>query len=272
MESSQKCFTGLTIVFSIVSVGLLVAAFATDNWVSSTPKQGNNSTVAANRTGTKMYSGKSAFGVFKGEQTLNYVTGVRSAPLTVVCEPADHLCLYVFMRPGVVARTKLTELITAYKVHNGTHSSGYSQIQYGLFSFQLWVSTIVFLSLSIIMGLVTLGFSIFNIFGRPIETITGPMGLYVWNGISVLFVVVTLALFGTLYIMQLSNNYMMFDDYKIGWRIEGHTTLDYSFFFVIGAGGGFLLNIILLCLSGQSMNCSYPGAGEKEVDNGMILY
>ena len=62
--------------------------------------------------------------------------------------------------------------------------TGLEQIKYGLFSFPLWVCTIVFLSLSIVMGLVTIGFSIFNIFGRPIETITGPMGLYLWNGLS----------------------------------------------------------------------------------------
>jgi hypothetical protein len=59
--------------------------------------------------------------------------------------------------------------------------SGYSQIEYGLFSFPLWVSTIVALSLAIVFGLVTIGFSVFNVFGRPIETITGPMGLYLWN-------------------------------------------------------------------------------------------
>lgn len=272
MESKQKCFIGLTVAAAIASVGLLVASFATDNWVSATPKQGDNSTLAANRTDSTIYTGKSTFGIFKGEQTLNYVTGSRPGALTVVCEPADNLCLYVFMRPGVVARTKLTELITAYKGHNGTHSSGYTQVQYGLFSFQLWVSLIVFLSLSIVMGLVTIGFSVFNIFGRPIETITGPMGLYVWNGISVVFVSVSLALFVALYITQLSKNFMMLDDYKIGWRSEGHTSLDYSFIFVVGADVGFLLNMFLLCLSGQSMSCSYPGAGEKEVDNGMILY
>ena len=62
--------------------------------------------------------------------------------------------------------------------------SGFEQINYGLFSFPLWVCTIVFLSLSIVMGLVTIGFSVFNVFGRPIETITGPMGLYLWNGLS----------------------------------------------------------------------------------------
>ncbi|XP_076472784.1 uncharacterized protein LOC143302120 [Babylonia areolata] len=271
MESKQKKYIiGVTVALSVIAVALLVAAFATNTWVSSAPKQDVNSTAAKNRTDSMVFTGKSDFGIFKGEQTLNYVAGSRSAELTVICEPADGLCLYVFMRPGVVARTKLTQIITAYKESNGTDSSGYTQ--YGLFSFWLWASTIMFLALSIVMGLVNIGFSIFNIFGRPIETITGPMGLYVWNGIAFVFVVVTLAVFGTLYVTQLSKNFMMLDDYKIGWRSEGHTKLHFSFMYIIGAGAAFILNVVLLCLSGQSMRCGYSSAGEKEVDNGMILY
>ena len=90
--------------------------------------------------------------------------------------------------------------------------------------------------------------------------------------VSVLMTVMTLALFGALYSLQLSKNFMMFDDYKIGWRSEGHTNLDFSYFLIIGAAVAFVINFGLLCLSGQSLNCSYAGSGEKEVDNGMILY
>ena len=90
--------------------------------------------------------------------------------------------------------------------------------------------------------------------------------------ISVLMTVMTLVLFGTLFELQLSKNFLMFDDYHIGWRSEGHTYLDFSFFLVIGAAAAFVINFILLYLSGQSLSCSYAGSGEKEVDNGMILY
>ena len=57
-------------------------------------------------------------------------------------------------------------------------------INYGLFDFALWVTTIVMLSLSIVWGLVSIGFTAFNILGKPIETITGPMSLYLWNGLA----------------------------------------------------------------------------------------
>ena len=54
----------------------------------------------------------------------------------------------------------------------------------GLFNFGLWLSTIVFASLSIVLGLVALGFTLLNFFTKPIETITGPIGLYLWNSVA----------------------------------------------------------------------------------------
>lgn len=39
-------------------------------------------------------------------------------------------------------------------------------------------------ALGIIWGLVFIGFAIFNICGKPIETITGPLGLYLWKGLA----------------------------------------------------------------------------------------
>lgn len=53
--------------------------------------------------------------------------------------------------------------------------------EYGLFGFGYWVTILVMLSLGIVWGLVTISFTVFNIFGKPIETITGPLGLYLWN-------------------------------------------------------------------------------------------
>ena len=53
-----------------------------------------------------------------------------------------------------------------------------------MFSYGLWVSTIVAAAVSMVFGIVAIGFAIFNMFGKPIETITGPLGLYLWNGLA----------------------------------------------------------------------------------------
>ena len=52
------------------------------------------------------------------------------------------------------------------------------------FNMGLWVSTILFAVLAICWGLVAVVFSAINASIRPIETITGPMGLYLWNGLA----------------------------------------------------------------------------------------
>lgn len=44
-----------------------------------------------------------------------------------------------------------------------------------------WVSILIMLAMGIVWGLVSIGFTVYNIFGKPIETITGPLGLYIWN-------------------------------------------------------------------------------------------
>jgi hypothetical protein len=88
----------------------------------------------------------------------------------------------------------------------------------------------------------------------------------------VLLTVITLALFGGLFATELSENFLMLDDYIIGWRSKDKSNLSWSYFLVVGAAGAFVLNFILLFLSGQAISCNYASSGEKEVDNSMILF
>ena len=54
----------------------------------------------------------------------------------------------------------------------------------GLFTFGLWVAVLVLASLTIVWGLVSVAFALFNATSRPVETLTGPMGLYLWNAFA----------------------------------------------------------------------------------------
>ncbi len=51
----------------------------------------------------------------------------------------------------------------------------------GLFTFGLWVTTILMLAMAIVWALIAMGFAVLNASTKPIETITGPVGLYLWN-------------------------------------------------------------------------------------------
>jgi hypothetical protein len=79
MESKQKQLIALTVFFAVAGVGLLVAAFATDYWVTSSPYR--NLDPAENNVTTGDVTGNSSFGLFNGQQSLRYITGSRSFPL-----------------------------------------------------------------------------------------------------------------------------------------------------------------------------------------------
>ena len=49
------------------------------------------------------------------------------------------------------------------------------------FNHGLWGSTIGSMVVAMSWGIVAVSFAAFNAYTRPIEVITGPMGLYVWN-------------------------------------------------------------------------------------------
>ncbi|XP_046335098.1 clarin-3-like isoform X2 [Haliotis rufescens] len=233
MEPKKKNAMAVTLVLGILGVSLLIASFATDNWVTSSPVLKRSTQTPGNDTdgSATKYTGNITFGLFRGHRVLDYGIGPRPQDINVK-----------------------------------------DLIEYGLFNFGLWVSTIVMLALGIVWGLVSLGFTAFNVVGKPIETITGPAGLYLWNGLACTFSLLGALLFVGLFTKDLSSNVLPKDDVEVGWVSKDRTSLDYSFYFVVGAVLSFIASNVILLVSGQKLSCSYKRAGEKELDNGMILY
>ena len=52
------------------------------------------------------------------------------------------------------------------------------------FNHGLWGSTIAFMVVAMAWGIVAVSFAALNAYTRPIEVITGPAGLYVWNSVA----------------------------------------------------------------------------------------
>ncbi|RUS69836.1 hypothetical protein EGW08_022405 [Elysia chlorotica] len=178
------------------------------------------------------YTANITFGLFAGSRSIDYGIGIRSQNLI------SHL----------------------------------SEHWFGLFSLPLYVATLVMLVLAIVWGLVAVGFAIFNLFGRPIETITGPSGLYLWNILALVNSLAAIGVYLGLYFSQFEENILQQDALGAGFTSDGLTDLDYSFYFLVGAGAAFLVNIGILLISDRKCSCSFSGSAEKEVDNGMILY
>ncbi|XP_067657416.1 clarin-3-like isoform X2 [Haliotis asinina] len=273
MEQKKKNAMAVTLVFGILGVSLIIASFATDHWVKSSPVLKRSTQTPGNDTdgSATKYTGNITFGLFRGYRVLDYGIGPRPQDINVVCSGSDGVCAWSNSSDSA-KRTdyikRVIKLVNNVKI-NGTVKD---LIEYGLFNFGLWVSTIVMLALGIVWGLVSLGFTAFNVVGKPIETITGPAGLYLWNGLAGTFSLLGALLYVGLFTKDLATNVLPKDDVDIGWDSNDRTQLDYSFFFVVGAVLSFFVSNIILVVSGQKLSCSYNRAAEKELDNGMILY
>ncbi|KAK3597743.1 hypothetical protein CHS0354_006098 [Potamilus streckersoni] len=262
MSAGKKKLIICTIFPALASVVLISAALATHFWVTSSPekKTSNNGTIG--------FENSVNFGLFKGHKTINFGIGTRDSDIEVVCVAADAVCAWLSEGDVYLYKTGDVLIKTLLEVHKNTTGELY---EVGLFSYGQWITTIMMAALGIAFGLISVGFAIFNAVGKPIETITGPMGLYLWNGLACFFTILAMVLYLVLFFTTYKKNFLNYDEWK-QLRVEGTTNLGYSFFFVVIAMVLYLINIIILFLSGYKLRCSFGSEAEKVVDNGIILF
>lgn len=266
MEKRKKRSFYLIFTLALLATAATVVSLATDNWVESTPEKKDNT----NRTAIS--SSTVNFGLFKGSSILDFGwSGIgRDRVLKVVCKPSKGVCVFYPFPPGSSGdNSEAYNFIENVLNKNTTDRDNlYTE---GLFNYGIWMTCIISAALSIVFGLVTMGFAIFNIFGKPIETITGPIGLYLWNGTASLFAFLEMILFVILFQTTLKKNFMEKDAYE-KFDVSDYTKLGYSFFLVLCAVVLFLINIVILMCSVYKMRFSRRKEENKYVDKGVILY
>ncbi|XP_062597638.1 clarin-1-like [Saccostrea cucullata] len=263
LEERQKLFVIITLILTLVALGLMVGSFATDNWIKAT---GNKNTTS-NYNVSNVPSMNGSFGLFRGSRRINYGNGPRPHSIAVVCD-SKYCILYNDKVGGIGSRKKLKAMVDLY-THNQT-AGDTEMYQYGLFPFSLWVVVLVMSALGMIWGLVYIGFATFNICGKPIETITGPLGLFIWKGLALLFSLLAVVVYLVLYFQHYKKSVLPREDQHQGF--VSHADLDFSFYMLMVAVILFFLNLILLCLSGLKFSCGFTREAEKVMDNGIILY
>ncbi|XP_052772540.1 clarin-3-like [Mya arenaria] len=257
METQQKNLISLTFILSLVAIVLIVVSLSTDHWVESKPKLIND----ANNTRGKS---EAHFGLFKGFRIKDVGFGPRPADLKVVCSGGQGVCV-VWPEDGAKTAYIYIDVSLVNKTDDQT------LYELGLFNFGYYLTIIICAALALVFGMISMGFAIFNICGKPIETITGPCGLYVWNGFAFLFSVLEMAMFLALFFTTLKENFFLSDEYE-KFNFDDHTNLGYSFFLLPVAVALFFANVVCLFFSGFKFRCSFSDEAEKVVDNGMILY
>ncbi|XP_035674503.1 clarin-3-like isoform X1 [Branchiostoma floridae] len=136
-------------------------------------------------------------------------------------------------------------------------------------------ATIAFNAGAILMGLIAVIFSAYNVFTNPIETFAGPMGLYIWNGVSAVFCLVCLILYAVLYHLYLSGNNLLTQaefDSKFYVATSG---FGYSYWLVLGALAAFLTNEGLVYLSGKHIRSVFQnrsGSMKERPSEDVLMY
>ncbi|XP_064630684.1 clarin-2-like isoform X2 [Lineus longissimus] len=240
MQKKKKLCLVLTGFIAALAVGLVSAALATNFWVESKPVREVPQQIidsAKNVSGvydTNKFKGEVHFGLFYGSKVLNYGFGESG---------------------------RETEIIVPKEARNG------------LFNFGLWVATIIFSAFSIAWGLVCIGFVVLNVGTKPIETLTGPMGLYLWNAFALFFTLLSVIMYIILYHVDLVDNVMTSMEKQNYWTSQDRTYLSYSFWFMVVPTGCYLLNIIIIYISGTKIKpVRYQASMKQAQIDGVMMY
>ncbi|XP_064630683.1 clarin-2-like isoform X1 [Lineus longissimus] len=280
MQKKKKLCLVLTGFIAALAVGLVSAALATNFWVESKPVREVPQQIidsAKNVSGvydTNKFKGEVHFGLFYGSKVLNYGFGEsgRETEIIVTCLPEQNVCGYSLgsdeTRRLKDVRDRVADVNSL--VANGTVPK---EARNGLFNFGLWVATIIFSAFSIAWGLVCIGFVVLNVGTKPIETLTGPMGLYLWNAFALFFTLLSVIMYIILYHVDLVDNVMTSMEKQNYWTSQDRTYLSYSFWFMVVPTGCYLLNIIIIYISGTKIKpVRYQASMKQAQIDGVMMY
>ncbi|XP_019635328.1 PREDICTED: clarin-3-like isoform X1 [Branchiostoma belcheri] len=136
-------------------------------------------------------------------------------------------------------------------------------------------ATIAFNAGAMLMGLVAVIFSAYNVYTNPIETFAGPLGLYIWNGVSAVFCLVCLILYAVLYLLHLSGNDLLPQSDLDSRFYVATSGFGYSYWLVLGALAAFLLNEGLVYLSGKHIRSVFQnrsGSMKERPSEDVLMY
>ncbi|XP_072378302.1 uncharacterized protein [Diabrotica undecimpunctata] len=236
--------SGIGVLFTIISV-------ATEQWVYSDQAQ------LIVKNASDSYYSKIKYGLFQG--TLR--TGVTSVTvqISMTCLAKDNICAMLCAKnsegrvqilqdlydnngdhpqndnecPSVSSSTKLHNDFSVLRSTQASSSKDRKFINFGV-----WISTIFFLSVSILFGLLAAGLSLYNTVSNPIQIYLSIYGLFVYNGIALGTVIIAVAVWGIFF--QIS----IFHDIGIYYTLTGAMNSDKT----AVLGYSYWINIIPIVL------------------------
>ncbi|GFY77574.1 uncharacterized protein TNIN_300851 [Trichonephila inaurata madagascariensis] len=211
-DLTKRVLTFCTFFICCGCLALLSAAFATQRWIVAKPMKTGLPASISNATAgdSTKFRGELYFGLFEGSKTLNYGFGDRKSQIWIQQEMVKN--------PQ-------------------------------LFTFSLWLLTIMCLALAMLFALISAVFAVINTVVTPVEVITGIAGLYLWNGIGALFSAGSVLSWVVQYYTKLQDNVMTKEEIDQQWISKDKAWFGYSFWFAVAAFILFVINIIITTLA-----------------------
>ncbi|PAA56341.1 hypothetical protein BOX15_Mlig034120g1 [Macrostomum lignano] len=238
----QLCLV-LVFLLGSISLALLTVAYATENWVEASPVRNVSwevSNTLKNVSNSRL-TGSIRLGLFRGLKTLDNGLGPRVTIIDVYTE--------VLQRQASSASTIPAPVWTALVI-------------LGVFS-GAW-------------GVVSCGFALLNISRRPVLGLSGPGGLYVWNGAQLLCQFAAAIVFGAAFSTSLSSSVLSREDTaELKWTSNGLAWLGFSYWLLVACCFCSTVNLLLLLLLANARlgPCCLPASerrGRGEVDLSIV--
>lgn len=112
----------------------------------------------------------------------------------------------------------------------------------------LWLTTVIFMSLSCVLALISGLFSMINIIFNPYRMLTSTFGLYIWNGIAAGLVLLTMIFWLSLHLIFITNNIAITDTLAADrlYSSDGLASLGFSYWILLVSIFSHLINIALV--------------------------
>lgn len=133
------------------------------------------------------------------------------------------------------------ECFSIFEEHKGIYPAG------------LVIVVIIFIFIGLLFSLIATVFGLVNTLAVPIETIYGPVGLYLWNGLAAIPSIIALIVYLLVYFISMKSEVLSQADRDPPRNFfTEETNLGYGFFLLLAACVLLLINFIFVALAQYS--------------------
>lgn len=238
-----------TCVTSALAAIIGMVSLGTEDWVSA----------ECNIAGSSSQNGVVNYGLFSGTYE-RYVVTTDFYQITITCNSEEQACAMLCGGTPESREAQLKRLIqnddslifdgSCPKINRNIKLADPPESaiphprktgEYTFIDYIIYASTVGFLVLSVVVGVVAVGLSVWNTIGNPIYSVFNVMGIIGLNSVAAICAMLTMILWGVQYNITLIDNVGVLDTIK-GEMQTLNPALGYSFWINLGS-------ILLYCSS-----------------------